>query len=73
MRKGEAAPTAPTAGEAQTARLSEPSWVSCGLRSQALAFGEGDVPPMSAPGKYSAELRERAVRLVFESPGTTTQ
>jgi transposase len=30
-------------------------------------LGEGDAPPMAAPRKYSDELRERAVRLVFES------
>jgi transposase len=30
-------------------------------------LGEGDAPPMAAPRKYSDELGERAVRLVFES------
>ena len=30
-------------------------------------LGEGDAPAMGAPRKYSDELRERAVRLVFES------
>jgi transposase len=30
-------------------------------------LGEGDAPVMAAPRKYSDELRERAVRLVFES------
>ena len=30
-------------------------------------LGEGDAPAMAAPRKYSDELRERAVRLVFES------
>jgi transposase len=30
-------------------------------------MGEGDAPVMAAPRKYSDELRERAVGLVFES------
>ena len=30
-------------------------------------LGEGDAPAMAAPRKYSEELRDRAVRLVFES------
>src|SRR3954470_17635317 len=30
-------------------------------------LAEGDAPAMSRPRKYSEELRERAVRLVFES------
>jgi len=30
-------------------------------------LAEGDAPAMSRPRKYSDELRERAVRLVFES------
>src|SRR5205823_13178115 len=30
-------------------------------------LGEGDAPVMAAPRKYSEELGERAVRLVFES------
>ena len=32
-----------------------------------VVLGEGDAPAMGAPRKYSEELRERAVRLVFES------
>src|SRR6266540_7091165 len=30
-------------------------------------LGEGDAPVMAAPRKYPEELRDRAVRLVFES------
>jgi transposase len=30
-------------------------------------LGEGDAPEMAAPRKYPEELRDRAVRLVFES------
>src|SRR4029077_10179259 len=30
-------------------------------------LAEGDAPAMARPRKYSDELRERAVRLVFES------
>ena len=30
-------------------------------------LGEGDAPVIRAPRKYPLELRERAVRLVFES------
>src|SRR5512132_4255712 len=42
-------------------------WVSWRLRRQALSWGKEMLRVMARPRKYSEELRERAVRLYFES------
>lgn len=46
---------------------SEALWVSWRLPNQALSCGKEMLRVMAAPRKYPDELRERAVRLVFES------
>jgi transposase len=55
------------AGTCTTLSTGEPGWVWRRPRNQVLSWREETLQSMPRPKKYSDELRERAVRLVFES------